>query len=403
MPTFRYVALTASGKRQRNVIQADSELRARQLLRDQGLFPRELAVAAESRPTGRPWRRKGLDHAQLSDLTRQLATLVAAAIPLAEALRTLEQQAESEAVRTLLLDLNNQVREGYSLADSLRRFPATFSAMYCALVDAGERSGRLGTVLERLADYQEQVQKQRHKAMTALIYPTVLMLVSVGVVVALMAFVVPKLTEQFLQSGHALPLITRMLIAISDGVVAYGPYLLALLIPLLVLAQLLLRRPHWAHKRDSALLRLPKLGGLIRVLECSRLARSLAILVNSGVPLLEALEVGCATLGNRVIRRSVETVIEEVRTGKPLHRSLSATGHFPPMMLNMVASGEASGTLDQMLERVADNQERSFGQRVDITLALFEPVMILAMGGIVLFIVLAILLPIMQLNQALDF
>ncbi len=403
MATFRYLALTAAGERKRSVIQADSELRARQLLRDQGLFPRELKAVAEAGESRWRRRRGGVSQAQICDLTRQLATLVAAAIPLADALHTLAQQSEVEAVRGLLLELLGQVREGYTLADSLRRFPASFTPMYCALVEAGERSGRLGAVLERLADYQEQVQKQRHKAMTALIYPAVLLLVSLGVVIGLMSFVVPKLTEQFLQSGQALPLITRVLIAISDGLVRFGPLLLLLLGAGVLWGQWLLRRPHWAFRRDALLLRLPKVGALIQLLNSARLARSLAILVNSGVPLLEALQVACATLGNRVIRQAVEQVIDEVRSGLPLHKALAASGHFPPMLLNMVASGEASGTLDQMLERVANDQERSFGQRVDVTLALFEPLMILLMGAIVLFIVLAILLPIMQLNQALDF
>lgn len=400
MPAYRYLALDGDGRRQRDVIQAESERHARQLLRERGLFPREVQATGPIR--GARGRGGRLDANSRTDFTRQLATLVGAAIPLAEALQMLERQSRQAALKALLLDLLGQVREGYTLADSLGRHPATFDPLYLTLVAAGERAGRLGPVLERLADYLERVQRQRHKARTALIYPLALALVSIAVVAGLMTFVVPKLTEQFIHSGLQLPWITRALVAVSDGLLVSGPWLLGLLLLTGVGLQRLLRQIEWRRRWHRQLLRLPRLGELLRTLDSARLTRSLAILVGSGIPVLEGLQVSRATLGNQVLGDALDAAIEQVTAGTGLGRALDRTAVFPPLLVNMVASGEASGTLDAMLERVADAQERDFNQQVDLALALFEPVLILILGGVVLAIVLAILLPIMQLNQALN-
>lgn len=400
MPAYRYLALDGDGRRQRDVIQAESERHARQLLRERGLFPREVQATGPARGTRN--RAGRLDANSRTDFTRQLATLVGAAIPLAEALQMLERQSRQAALKALLLDLLGQVREGYTLADSLGRHPGTFDPLYLTLVAAGERAGRLGPVLERLADYLERVQRQRHKARTALIYPLALALVSVAVVAGLMTFVVPKLTEQFIHSGLQLPWITRALVAVSDGLLVFGPWLLGLVLLVGLGLQRLLRQVEWRRRWHRQLLRLPRLGELLRTLDSARLTRSLAILVGSGIPVLEGLQVSRATLGNQVLRDALEAAIEQVTAGTGLGRALDRSGVFPPLLVNMVASGEASGTLDAMLERVADAQERDFNQQVDLALALFEPVLILILGGVVLAIVLAILLPIMQLNQALN-
>ncbi|WP_288476944.1 type II secretion system inner membrane protein GspF [uncultured Pseudomonas sp.] len=395
MPAYRYLALDGDGRRQRDVIQAESERHARQLLRERGLFPREVQASG-------PVRGGRLDANSRTDFTRQLATLVGAAIPLAEALQMLERQSRQAALKALLLDLLGQVREGYTLADSLGRHPGTFDPLYLTLVAAGERAGRLGPVLERLADYLERVQRQRHKARTALIYPLALALVSIAVVAGLMTFVVPKLTEQFIHSGLQLPWITCALVAVSDGLLVFGPWLLGLLVLAGVGLQRLLRQVLWRRRWHRQLLRLPRLGELLRTLDSARLTRSLAILVGSGIPVLEGLQVSRATLSNQVLGDALDAAIEQVTAGTGLGRALDRTAVFPPLLVNMVASGEASGTLDAMLERVADAQERDFNQQVDLALALFEPVLILILGGVVLAIVLAILLPIMQLNQALN-
>ncbi len=398
MPTYRYLAVDLAGKTRKASLQADSERHARQLLREQGLFARQLQ---RQEVGNRQPRRQRLSRAQLCELTRQLATLTGAGIPLVDALGTLERQLRQPALHSVLVALRGSLAEGLGLARSLARQGAPFTGLYCALVEAGERSGRLAQVLERLADHLEQVQRQQHKARTALIYPCVLMGVSLAVVVGLMSFVVPRLTEQFAHSGQSLPLITRLLIGASEALLLAGPWLLGAAVLGAAGAARLLRRPHWCLRRDDLLLRLPRVGALLRVLESARLSRSLAILVGSGVPLLEALQVATATLENRRIRLALERVQVDVQGGVSLHRALDASGQFPPMLLNMVASGEASGTLPDMLERVADNQERGFARQVDTVMALFEPLMILVMGAVVLFIVLAVLLPIMQLNQGL--
>ncbi|MEN5202693.1 type II secretion system inner membrane protein GspF [Pseudomonas wadenswilerensis] len=398
MPTFRYQAVDLNGRARKASIQADSERHARQLLREQGLFTRQLQRHDASNVLP---RRQRVNRAQLCELTRQLATLTGAGIPLVDALATLERQLVEPALRNLLVAVRGSLAEGLSLARSLARQGGLFSGLYCALVEAGERSGRLAQVLERLAEHLEQVQRQQHKARTALIYPCVLMGVSLAVVVGLMTFVVPKLTEQFAHSGQNLPWITSLLIGISDLLVLVGPWLLLGGGLAALLGAWLLRRPHWCLRRDDLLLRLPRIGNLLAVLESARLSRSLAILAGSGVPLLEALQVATATVNNRRIHLALQRVGTDVQGGVSLHRALDASGHFPPLLLNMVASGEASGTLPDMLERVADNQERGFARQVDSAMALFEPLMILVMGAVVLFIVLAVLLPIMQLNQGL--
>ena len=398
MPTYRYQAVDLAGKRHAASVQADSERHARQLLREQGLFAKQLKRQdSAAQPRG-----QRLNRAQLCELTRQLATLTGAGIPLVDALATLERQLRQPALLGVLVSVRGALAEGLGLARSLARQGAPFTGLYCALVEAGERSGRLAQVLTRLADHLEQVQRQQHKARTALIYPSVLMAVSLAVVVGLMTFVVPKLTEQFAHSGQSLPLVTALLIGISQGLVSAGPWLLGLATVLGVLGAWLLRKPQWCLRRDDLLLRLPRIGGLLQVLESARLARSLAILSGSGVALLEALQVASETVGNRRIRQAMTQVRSQVQGGTSLHRALDASQQFPPLLVNMVGSGEASGTLAAMLERVADDQERGFARQVDTAMALFEPLMILVMGGVVLFIVLAVLLPIMQLNQGLQ-
>ncbi|VVN12559.1 Putative type II secretion system protein F [Pseudomonas fluorescens] len=399
MPTYRYQAVDLAGKRHAATLQADSERHARQLLREQGLFAKGLK--RHDNATGRS-RHQRLSRAQLCELTRQLATLTGAGIPLVDALATLERQLRQPALQAVLVGVRGALAEGLGLARSLARQGAPFTGLYCALVEAGERSGRLAQVLTRLADHLEQVQRQQHKARTALIYPAVLMGVSLAVVVGLMTFVVPKLTEQFAHSGQSLPLVTSILIGLSQGLVSAGPWLLAAVLLFSVISRWLLRKAHWCLRRDQWLLRLPRVGGLLQVLESARLARSLAILSSSGVALLEALQVATETVGNRRIRQAMEQVRQQVEGGTSLHRALDASQQFPPLLVNMVGSGEASGTLADMLERVADDQERGFARQVDTAMALFEPLMILVMGGVVLFIVLAVLLPIMQLNQGLQ-
>lgn len=397
MPTYRYLALDLDGRRRRDVIQAENERHARELLSDRGLFARRLEEIRGARQ-----RRRGqsLDAERLTLLTRQLATLIDAGIPIGQALEALASQADREAARALLLSLVNRVREGYSLADSLKAHPASFDRLYVALVAAGERAGQLPQVLERLADHLERSQRQRQKAKGALVYPLVLVLVSVGVVSGLMTYVVPRLAAQFERSDMTLPWLTRGLIALADAMQSLGPWLLATLLLLGLAAARSLRRPAIRLKVDRRLLTLPRLGELLLLLDSARLTRTLAILTLSGIPLVDALRVSRDTLANACLRHHLGEVEEAVTSGVSLHRALADTERFSPTLLHMVASGESSGRLGEMLERVAATQESAFSRRVDMALALFEPLIILAMGGVVLTIVLAILLPIMSLNSA---
>lgn len=399
MPTYRYLAVRHDGRRQKDILQADSERQARQMLRDRGLFPRRLEAVRDRHSSAHASRRGRLDTASLTLITRQLATLIEAGIPINSALDALTRQAERQRERALLLAVGNRVREGHSLADSLRPHP-TFDLLYCSLVAAGERAGRLAVVLERLADYLERVQAQRQKARTALIYPLVLAGVSLAVVIALMSYVVPQLAAQFERSNIELPLLTRLMISLSELVLTVGPWLLlgvALSLPLVIR---LLRRPTVRDRLDALLLRLPRIGELIRLLDTGRLTRTLAILARSGIALLDALRVSRDTLSNRQMRAAVDLLCLRVEAGISLHRAMEETRRFSPSLMHMVASGESSGTLDEMLERIADTQESTFNRRVDMALALLEPLMILFMGGVVLTIVLAILLPVMRLNTA---
>lgn len=406
MDSFRYQALDAQGKTTKGVLEAETERHARQLLRDQGLFPRKV----ERGPTGKAQgqarvkpRAGHLAHDQKTLFTRQLATLVAAGLPLENALETLGKQAENDKQRSLLLGLRTRVREGHSLADSLKNWPNTFEDLYVALVAAGEKAGRLDQVLMRLADYLETSQKQRQKATMALVYPVLLTLVSLAIVIALMSFVVPRIVSQFDHAGQTLPAITRGLIWVSDAIRDWGLVAGLLLALAFILIRFLLKKPAIKLAWHQRVLGLPMLGKLSRALNTARLSRTVAILTASGIPLLEGLKVARETLGNVYLQQKVEGVVDQVREGVSLHRALEASGEFPPMMVYMVASGEASGELDQMLTRVADLQDGEFQQKVDVSLSLFEPLMILFMGGVVLTIVLAILLPIMQLNDVLNF
>lgn len=398
MPTYRYLALTPDGQKRRDMLQADSERQARQQLRDLGLFPRQLTpVTAQNT---RSSRKTKISTEQLSLLTRQLATLVEAGIPLGDALNALAEQADKTSTRSLMIAIVERVREGYSLADSLKAHPSTFSPLYCALVAAGEKAGRLAQVLERLADHLERNQQQRQKARTALIYPLVLICVCIAVVIGLMTYVVPKLAAQFERSDMALPMLTQCMISLSKGLQHWGPALAIVLLIMGLLGRKALQYPTVRARWDQQLLRLPRLGELLKLLDTARLTRTLAILTRSGIDLLEALKVSRDTLGNQCMRTAVEQIRDQVATGVALNKAIAQTGYFSPTLRHMIASGEASGQLDTMLERIAVAQETTFNRRVDTALALFEPLLILTMGGIVLTIVLSILLPIMRLNGA---
>lgn len=402
MTAYRYRALNPEGKLVKGVVEGDSERQIRGQLRSQSLRPVEINIANNRSGEEARWRpsfmQARISTGDLAMVTRQLATLVQSNLPLDEALRAAAEQSRSGRIKGILLQVRSRVAEGYTLAYAMAEFPQVFDEMYRAMVNAGEHAGFLGPVLEQLADYTEQRQYTGQKLKMAMIYPFVLLGVAVAVVTALMVFVVPELIGIFSNSSRELPLLTRGLIATSDFLRQWGVWLFLGLAALVVIWRRLLRNESRKTAWHGFLLRVPGVSRLITALDTARFASTLSILMASGVPLLESLRIAGQVLSNRVLRADSRDVAERVQEGSSLHRALANSGRFPPMMVHMVASGEASGELETMLERSARNQERELEMTMGTLMSLFEPLMVVSMGGMVLVIVLAILMPIFDLN-----
>jgi general secretion pathway protein F len=398
MAQFRYRALDGEGVVRKGSQEAGTARQARLLLRERGLAP---LVIEELRPAAAPlrFRGAGLSAADLALLTRQLATLVQSAVPLEEALQAVARQCDRPRQRNLLLAVRARVLEGHTLAEGLGRFPGAFSELYCATVAAGERSGHLGVVLEQLADYTEARQMARQRIQMALVYPVILLLASVSIVAFLLGFVVPDVVAMFVGNGQALPWLTRALILISGATQAYGAWALLLFAIGVFGLATLLRRPELKLRWHGALLRLPIIGPAWRASDAARFASTLSIMGKSAVPLVDALHIAASVVANRGIRGRLAEVARAVREGGTLARGLELSGDIPPLMLHLIASGERAGELDRMLERAAQQQEKVLAARIALIVSLFEPLMLVVMGGVVLLIVMAILLPILSLNQ----
>ncbi|MFT5719909.1 MAG: general secretion pathway protein F [Motiliproteus sp.] len=402
MSAFNYRALDASGSLKKGTLEADSERQARQQLRDLGLLPTQIeAVRLQTeQPHSRGFRlERSLSNSDVALFTRQLSTLVESSIPLEESLHAITRQTDNKRLRSTVLAIRTRILEGHTLADALAQYPRSFSDLYRAMVAAGEHSGSLGQVLMRLAEYSESQQQVRSKIQVALIYPAALTTVATGVIMLLMTYVVPKVVAQFEHMDQTLPQLTRIVIALSDGLQAYGLHLLGLGIALVVLIRWLLGKPAQRLAWHRLQLRLPLIRRFILTQQSLQFARTLAILVGSGLDLMQSLKVATAPVTNLFLKQAVIDATERVREGSSLAQALEQSGSFPPMLVYMIASGEQSGQLEQMLARAAENQQAEFETRVAWLVGLFEPALILVMGCVVLAIVLAILLPILQMNN----
>lgn len=402
MNSFDYAAIDAAGRERRGTLAAEDAKAARALLQRKNLYPLDVSPST-GRPAHTPlmsrgrFRSRKMSAQQLTLFTRQLSTLCSVT-PLEEALRTIVRQTEQDHVRQIASDVHGGVFEGLRLADAMARQPRSFPPLYRAMVSAGEAAGTLPQILERLADLQERQAEVRGRITAALAYPVVLAVVAMVVVFALMVFVVPKIVEQFDNIGQQLPLLTRIIIAVSGFLANWWPLLLGMIVAGGMLAGQTLRRPDIRLRFDRSVLRLPLVGKLIRDLHAARMARTLSTMVASRLPLLEGLLLTGQTVHNRALKAATEDIAEAVRGGGSLSAALKRAGVFPPLLVYLTASGESSGQLDQMLERSADYLEREFDRFTATALSLLEPAIIVIMGCVVALIVLAILLPILQIE-----
>ena len=398
MPAFEYQALDAGGRRLKGVVEADSARGARAALRERGLTPLAVDAATPGR-RGNALFQRGLRPAQLALLTRELATLLAAGLPIEEALGALAEQADDARQRTILASLRTRVREGTTLAAALAEQPDNFPEFFRASVAAAEQSGRIDAVLARLADYAESREALRRRVWMALLYPLLLTAVALLVVTGLLLYVVPQVIEVFDSMGRDLPWLTRGLIALSEGLPVFGPWLVLAVVLAVVGVRAALRDPARRSRLQRGLLRLPVIGRLRLALDTSRFTRTLGLLAGSGVPMLDALRLSTRTVGLLPLRQALERVGARVREGSGLAVSLAESRLFPPVTVRLIANGERAGRLPAMLDQAASHEATLLENRLTTFVAILGPAMILLVGVLVLAIVLAILLPIFELNS----
>ena len=418
MGAFRYQALNTEGKLIKGTLEGDTERQVRTQLRQQQLKPvsvekvsagklsqrKEQAGSAGSASsnrrtsTGKTFTTR-LGVKDLSLFTRQLASLVQSGMPLSESLQAVAKQSRKDAIKNVVLQVRSRVLEGLSLAQALSDYPRIFDSMYRAMVNAGEQSGFLGPVLERLSDYAETSHAARQQLKSAMVYPIILVLVCISIVIALMVFVVPKITVVFTRAKQELPWPTELLINISDFLQNYGLYCLAALILLGVGVNFWLRVPANIRQWHKVLLRLPVFGHIAIQSDTARFASTLSMLINSGVPLLNSLRISSQTMGNEILREQAEKAAVTVEGGTSLHRALDKTDIFPPLMVQMASSGEANGTLAEQLDYSAKSQQRDLDLQLSTALSIIEPMTIVFMGSVIGFIMVAIIIPIINMSD----
>ncbi|HED33511.1 MAG TPA: type II secretion system protein GspF [Gammaproteobacteria bacterium] len=403
MAAFEYSALDAKGREKKGIIEGDNPRQVRQLLRDKGMMPLQIDSAAkqEKKRQNKPTTvsRRSISTADLALFTRQLATLVRAALPIDEALSAVGQQTEKPRIQSMIFALRAKILEGHTLASGLSDFPKVFPDLYRATVAAGETSGHLDIVLDRLADYTESRQAMSQKIAQATIYPAILTIMAVLVVTGLLIFIVPSIVEVFDTSGQELPGITQAMIWISEFLQEWILFLIIGAVLMFFGIKKFLAVPYNKRRFHMLLLKMPVSKKLVRGLNTARFSRTLSILTSSGVPVLDALQMAAPVVSNLPMQDAIIDAAGRVREGSTIHAALERSKLFPPMTLHLIASGESSGMLEDMLEKAAMQQERELELMIATFMGLFEPLLIVAMGGIVLTIVLAILLPIINMND----
>ena len=401
MGAFEYVAMDQSGKQSKGVLEGDTPKHVRQILRDRSLFPVSVAEVAqkEARRQRSFSLRRGMSSGELALITRQLASLSQSGLPLEEALLAVAQQNEQPRTKSILLGVRAKVMEGHSLADGFSEFPQAFPELYRATVAAGEQSGHLDVVLERLADYTEARQELRQRVTNAMIYPAALVIFSIGIIAFMLATVVPKIVGVFENTSADLPGLTVGMIAASDFLRDWWVLVIIGCIALSWLTWWILQKEGPRRSYHSALLRTPIVGRLTRGVNTARFTRTLSILAGSGVPILQALKISAEVIENVPMRDAVTEATVRVREGASISKALDASKLFPPMMIHLVSSGEAGGRLEEMLSRSAAGQEREVDGLIAALLGILQPLLIVIMGAVVLTIVLAILLPIFEINN----
>ncbi len=403
MGAFEYTALDNGGRERKGILEGDTARQVRQLLRERQLLP--VSVTEVARKEASEQQRSGLafgrrvSASDLSLLTRQLATLVRAGLPLEEALLAVSEQTDKPRVQSIVLGVRSKVMEGHTLAKGFAEFPRVFPEIYRATVSAGEQSGHLDMVLERLADFTEGREEMRQKILGAMLYPIALSVMCFGIVAGLLTYVVPKVVTVFETSHAQLPLMTRILIGVSGLLRSYGLPLIVVAVVVAILIRRWLRKPAARRRYHRMLLSLPLIGKLVRGYNTARFTRTLSILTASAVPVLEALRIAGEVVTNLPMQDAIVETSQRVREGAPIGRSLATSRLFPPMTVHLISSGEASGELESLLERAAINQERELDSLLSALIGLLGPALIVLMGMFVMGIVFAMLMPIFDLDE----
>ena len=403
MAAFEYTALNPKGREEKGVLEGESVRQVRQVLRDKGLAPLSVTATKEEKKNSNnvfaELFKPSLSVRELALITRQIATLIAASLPVEECLLAVSKQSENPRIQSMLLAVRGKVMEGFSLANSLEEYPRAFPNLYRATVAAGESAGHLDLVLNRLADFTESQQESRSRIQQAMVYPAILFFLTISILAGLLGYVVPDIVKVFADTGQDLPALTVFIISLSEFVTDFGTLVLVALILAVFGGRRALQSPAIRLSWDQKILHLPLIAKMSRGMNTAQFASTLSILSASGVPLVDAMRIAGQVLSNTFLRQKVSEATLKVSEGTSLNVALEQSGYFPPMMLHMIASGESSGQLDDMLSRVANSMQQDVEMLLGVLLSLFGPFMLLFMGGAVFTIVMAILLPIINLNQ----